>query len=1362
MCSLCLCTQSSSCCLRFLIQVGALLRGLDEPAVERYLSFLETSLYQGCPSGAGQALMAAGQSEAAAMTVAAQQQWAASALFSAATRTANTAAAATDAASAVPETGMKKKKTAAAADEEAEESGIAATAAPSAATAVALLPGDPVARKKRVLGVLLAAAFFDLPPAFFASSSANGNKTNGKGKAKTPARKGRSASVDLTTGTSAAAATEEELHPALLALRAAAAATTTSSSNGSKGSKNTGNDSNNALAIPAAVRSIAAARAFSLLADSASPSNQGKSSHSKSGSRAGVGGVPGEWLAEAMSAWAALEGAGATLSKTLGASAQSELALVRQLCAPSSAAQSAASGPPASSKKKGKASAKAPAAGAEATAAGLLESLVAEEGALGRLARAFLPLLRSAAILLLRPSAPPQDKDSIDADDAVDDEDDDEEDAAQSNAVHLLSTLRRCLASLIHRHGGARGEALAAVVEVPGETAEGGDEDEGEEEGISGREQEPLALLAAVLVALLDFASASGEASSAGSGGAGGSGPGASSSNTSGSQAVVRGLRDTVRRGWAQVLAACDGQEVSALVVDTLTATVCGDDPTSRGEDDEDSEEEDDEDENGDDFDDEEDEEEDDEKGEEDEEEEKSESKAGASSSKRVKTDKSNGNADDGENKDVLLEGTDALREVLLGQDESPEEQAAIAQALEKFLAARKEAKAARSGTGGFSRKERAQRARRGFQRRLRALDLLEALLRHHPTSPALLRAALPLSRCVTQLHAQGAAPDSNTALPAEARDLATRLGSFLKQKLFKGSQQPRSTDAAGASGAGKSGTSANEDEVKDDDDDDDSSPEAVAATADELGRCLVDDLSRRCPPGQLRRSQAELAIGGTALALRTLHALHVADDARASAGVALLPPLPSATVTSESATATQPAASGASQNGKKGKKRPAAAAEDEDNGDDGEDTNGSEEVATATDGRQSDSLAAALQAALGDYMCNKSASKSSALGTAAEGPSSNGNNSGGGSSSGGGRGLFDTALARHRPLALACLLPDLPRYAQGAACTPFLRGDAFRLLGACYRKPKSDATAAAASTEGGAGTAGLVSVASEVLAAAAAALEAVLADVQAGGDGGGGGGGGGGGDAPRWNSKAQKRVRPALDCACAVLSSGHYTLTTLDPAPPNGKSKAKTPAKEGRSASVDLTTSAAAASAAGARLALAAQRVRDVALAQAVQQGCGKVLSLLVGLGVTPPPPTETESAAAAAAAGGSDGKAPKEANETPKAKGEAQPAPKDTTKADKKRAAMAAAARAAVAGADAANAAAAAAAAAAATAAKAAVANPEASAVAQQEEVISEKAKTPSKRPKTPAKDKAALLEAAGDAAQSKTPKSAKKQRT
>lgn len=74
------------------------------------------------------------------------------------------------------------------------------------------------------------------------------------------------------------------------------------------------------------------------------------------------------------------------------------------------------------------------------------------------------------------------------------------------------------------------------------------------------------------------------------------------------------------------------------------------------------------------------------------------------------------------------------------------------------------------------SKARRRQDARAGFQRRLRALDLLEQLTRQQPASPHLLRAVLPLVAAVRDLQAAGASADAaaarSSALPPEARDL--------------------------------------------------------------------------------------------------------------------------------------------------------------------------------------------------------------------------------------------------------------------------------------------------------------------------------------------------------------------------------------------------------------------------------------------------------------------------------------------------------------------------------------------------------------------------------------------------------------
>ena len=226
----------------------------------------------------------------------------------------------------------------------------------------------------------------------------------------------------------------------------------------------------------------------------------------------------------------------------------------------------------------------------------------------------------------------------------------------------------------------------------------------------------------------------------------------------SGDGHAVRGVRQNVTRAWGLI---CSCEAATDASVATLVETVCGTNEANGDEEDEESEDEENEDE------DEEDEEEEDGNEEEDEEEEDDEETNGAADAMEEDAEGQEDESEEGD--DVVLGDEDALANILNGGgDENTD---ASDRALELMIRLRKQARPSKSA------KLAALRAR--LQHRLRALDLLEQVVRMQPTTPCLMAAVLPLLVAIRRL--QG-----SSAQVGEARDLGNRLSAFFKNKLCK------------------------------------------------------------------------------------------------------------------------------------------------------------------------------------------------------------------------------------------------------------------------------------------------------------------------------------------------------------------------------------------------------------------------------------------------------------------------------------------------------------------------------------------------------------------------------------------------
>eukprot|EP00903_Cladosiphon_okamuranus_P021832 g20075.t1 len=288
------------------------------------------------------------------------------------------------------------------------------------------------------------------------------------------------------------------------------------------------------------------------------------------------------------------------------------------------------------------------------------------------------------------------------------------------------------------------------------------DDDEEEEDDEDGNNPDPLAVLADVLVAVV-----------------------AEPSTHS-----VRGLRDTARRVWGMV---CGARPLTRSALDTLLAAVCGEDDANAGEDDAESSEE---------------EEEEEEKEEEEEEEEEKE-KEGSSDDEdeegdeghtdgkaKAKSKAANGkgddDSDDGEEDEdedeVMVDPSDL--EALLGGDDDDEDgeglqhHSAADAALGALLVLKKSGR----------KKGVLEAQRQGYQIRLRALDLLEAVCSRRPDSPYLLSALVPVLKSIKKV--EGAAWVGNRDR-GEAAALSMRLQTLYKNRLCKCKPRTRSSPSS-------------------------------------------------------------------------------------------------------------------------------------------------------------------------------------------------------------------------------------------------------------------------------------------------------------------------------------------------------------------------------------------------------------------------------------------------------------------------------------------------------------------------------------------------------------------------------------
>jgi len=678
------------------------------------------------------------------------------------------------------------------------------------------------------------------------------------------------------------------------------------------------------------------------------------------------------------------------------------------------------------------------------------------------------------------------------------------------------------------------------------------------------------------------------------------------------------------------------GDGVDALTVDTLVAAVCGD--SARDDEDSDDEEDDDEED-----------EEEEENSDEDDEEESGEdgAKKAAAADQKVK-----------DKEEKFLESNSDLVKVLMGEDEDDETAEATQKALMAMLAARKASKSQSSGSA--QRRQKSQALRPQFQSRLRALDLLEQVARHHPHSSHLLGCVPPLVACVSELAEMGAASDNkggaslSSSLPSEARDLRNRLVAFLKAKLLKCSVKAALETEEDADGL--------------------VAWAVVAAQADSVGVAMVDGLGAKgaCPPGEARKTAAELSVLGLGMALKVLASAAAAAESSSSSSAALstlsaltnpAPLLPLLVDAKVAAAAAEAAKEAAVEEEKKrvDKREKRGRGGDKKGGDkkDGDEESADDEEDEEEEPPSSLSTAHALQSVLRDYMRKQEGSG----GSQASGGGLGGGTSGRAScplSTAAGAGVFDEAFAKHKPLALAALVPDLPHFAAlpssdpNGARTPFLRSEAFRLLTSAFGT--AEQSAAAAGGQGGKGkkarqkkrrkkskpsdggdgdddeeegalpsyspqlAAALRRALPETLVAVCSALEdevkeeaktdAAAADVakeEATGE-----------KPKEGNSTApkamkQKRVRPVLECALAVIASPYYQHDTAAAASVGAQASGK---KNKKRKEVEEEEKLLVSAGLLARLVLAVEAVEAVATAVSSAHGvkhlCRQVLGKL------------------------------------------------------------------------------------------------------------------------------------------------------
>jgi hypothetical protein len=443
--------------------------------------------------------------------------------------------------------------------------------------------------QRRVLVFLMGVAHFNLEP-LAKDQTGSIPKSAKKGK------KGRSGSIDETAATSTSTSpTDEAVDRLKLAL------------------KNKESDVN----VSHEVRKLASSRFYSLLAD-----------------QCGGGGISTmiEWLGFAHEAWLTFETKyNCKLFAELNSESQEELNQLRQLCGPITgpAASAVVGGGDVSavksSKKKRKSSmdendtTEAVSSGAVKTKMEQLAVSSSQGNTDVEVKRnqAFLVLLRSSSLLLLKPT-----NEEGDNDEEADDEGDEEKESDErSEVVSLLTSLRQCYANM--------NKPKSQQKEKKNKSA---DQEEEEEE-----EDQSLAIVATSSLSLLDVVSNSKDA------------------------VAVRGIRDSIKRSFGLILS-CES-DLDTLTMNTIISAVCGDDMEEEVEEDE---EEDDDEElmvaevDGDDEEEEEDGEEEEEEGEDNDEDKEV--------MNRIKNMKG---GDDG---DVMLSDSADLAAVLLNDDEDDEQ----------------------------------------------------------------------------------------------------------------------------------------------------------------------------------------------------------------------------------------------------------------------------------------------------------------------------------------------------------------------------------------------------------------------------------------------------------------------------------------------------------------------------------------------------------------------------------------------------------------------------------------------------------------------------------------------------------------